>query len=85
MNTIQILALLALVSMAIPATFAVRYWLERNYYLDELYNADQLYYDLLRDRDWWRNTAYDLSGQDTQFTDCNCTDCEEFQSLECPF
>lgn len=94
MNTIQILALLAMVSMAIPATFAVRYWQERNYYLDELYNADQLYYKLLRkhedlqdNRDFYRKLAFDACGHDNEYNECHCSDCEtlDIANLDCPF
>ena len=85
MNNIQVLALLALFSMSIPATLAFLMWRERNYYMDELYEADQQYYSMLEERDFYRTTAFDLTGHDDQYVYCYCTQCEVVKSLECPF
>jgi hypothetical protein len=62
MNQIQVLALLAIVSMSLPAALAFVFWRERNYYIDELYDADQQYYAMLRDRNYYRDLALNLTG-----------------------
>jgi hypothetical protein len=85
MNTIQILALLAMFSMSVPAALAFMFWRERNNYIDLLCEAEDLCYEMLRDRDWWRTAAFDASGHDDQYIYCHCTECEVVASLECPF
>ena len=85
MNQIQFLALLAIVSMSLPATLAFVFWRERNYYIDELYEAEQQYYAMLKDRNYYRTAAFDASGHDDQYVYCYCTQCEVVKSLECPF
>ena len=57
MNDIQILAVLAMVSMSIPAALAFVFWRERNHYIDELYEADQQYYALLKEVKFWKHLA----------------------------
>ena len=57
MNEIQILAVLAMVSMSIPAALAFLFWRERNHYIDELYEADQQYYALLKEVKFWKHLA----------------------------
>ena len=56
MNEIQILAVF-LFGMSIPSVLAFMYWRERNYYIDELYEADQQHYALLKDMKYWKNLA----------------------------
>ena len=56
MNEIQILAVF-LFGMSIPSVLAFMYWRERNYYIDELYEADQQHYALLKDMKFWKNLA----------------------------
>jgi hypothetical protein len=92
MNTIQIIALLAMFSMSVPAAFAYMLWRERDAALIALDETVLRYYDLLQenneliqDRDFYRTLAFDATGHDDQYVYCYCTQCEVVKSLECPF
>ena len=56
MNDIQILAAF-LLGISMPFGLAFMFWRERNYYIDELYEADQQHYALLKDMKFWKNLA----------------------------
>ena len=76
MNTVQVLALLAIVSMSIPAALAFMFWRERNIATTALLNLEHSYLNLqdeyqwsqfeleeaIIDRDHFQKTAMDLAG-----------------------
>ena len=64
MNTIQILALLAMVSMSVPAALAFLMWRERNYYRIEVLNAEERLYYIDMEREYWRDLALAVADTD---------------------
>ena len=77
MNQIQFLALLAIVSMTIPAALAFLFWHERNVAIASLLDLEEAYYwsrsqlaDAIEDRDYYCRTASELAGDFyTQFNE----------------
>ena len=57
MNDIQVLAILAMVSMTIPATLAFLFWSERNSVMEQRDNLEINFRDMQRDMKFWKNLA----------------------------
>ena len=62
MNQIQVLALLAIVSMSIPAALAFLFWRERNDALNMLEETERFYSQEIETRRFWQNLALDYAG-----------------------
>lgn len=74
MNDIQILAILALISMSIPAALAFMFWRERNQALYMFENLEYNYRalskinkELKEEIRWWRSTSKVLQDDTSQW------------------
>jgi len=57
MNDIQILAILAMVSMSIPAALAFMFWKERNDVIEQRDNFEINFLDMQKDMKFWKGLA----------------------------
>ena len=64
MNTVQVLALLALISMSVPAALAFLFWTERNRAIHERDNLEVNFKAMQNDMRFWKGLA---TGEDHGF------------------
>ena len=57
MNDIQVLAVLAMVSMSIPAALAFMFWKERNDAIEQRDNWELNFLDMQKDMKFWKHLA----------------------------